>query len=255
MRRSTAASFNEVTNRLVWNETLTQAGQMLQKWLAVGAKGVRSTAKDSQTLALNILLSAGFGQSYEFASAAKEAGQGGDLERMSYREAIAAVIENTILIIGVGPHMLPALGAVSNKMAYLGKAYSLFRKYMTDMLDEGRKGEVSRENLLGSLVSASHDEKLLTQREVIGNMFVYTFGGHDTTAHSLAWTFVLLSIHPEVQEWMREEIREVFKDKDVEQWTYDDFARLKRTQAVQVRSRHSFPCSGRRMLTRVDSKR
>src|SRR4051794_17449125 len=116
MRRGTAASFNEVTNRTVWVETLKQARQMLTLWLAAGAEGVRSTAADSRTLALNILLSAGFGQSYDFASVAQDESRKGDISTMDYREAIATVIENTILIIGVGPHMLPALGAVSDKM-------------------------------------------------------------------------------------------------------------------------------------------
>ena len=238
MRRSTATSFNEVTNRVVWREALKQGTQMRQGWLAAGAEGVRSTATNTQMLALNVILSAGFGQSYDFVSDTTDDHAAKDTDKMDYREAIKVVIDNTLLIIGVGPHMLPTLGSLSNKMAHVGKAYNMFRQYMTDMLAEGRKSSAAetKGNLLESLVSASRDDKLLSQREVIGNMFVYTFGGHDTTAHSLASTLVLLSVYPEVQEWMREEIREVLKDDNIENWDYDDFAKLKRTQAVQVRS-------------------
>lgn len=231
-----------MTNRVVWRETLKQGRQMLRHWLAAGADGVRSTGDDTQMLALNILLSAGFGRSYDFVSVAEDRAADKRIDAMDYREAIKVVIENAIVIIGVGPHRLPALGALSGKMAYVAKAYGMFQQYMVDMLDQGRKGDAAsaKGNLLESLVSASRDDKLLSQQEVFGNMFVYTFGGHDTTAHSLAWTFVLLSIHPEVQEWMREEIREVLKGKDSDQWSYDDFARLKRTQAVQVRIQKRF---------------
>ncbi len=181
MRKVTAASFNEATNRVVWAETLRQGGGMVRSWVGVGSAGVRSTAEDMRTLALNIMLRAGFGKSYGF----EAAGNKGKAEgKMDYRTAISLVLENAMLIIGIGPGTVPKLGALSGKLATLGTAIATFKQYMADMLDEESHkngGEVAGgRNLLESLVRASQVEKVLSQEEVFGNMFVYTFGGHGT---------------------------------------------------------------------------
>lgn len=65
-------------------------------------------------------------------------------------------------------------------------------------------------------------------------MFVFNFAGHDTTAHSFAYTFMLLAAHPDVQEWMADEIRHVLGVEDVLRIDYNVFPRLVRTLAVLV---------------------
>lgn len=234
MRRITAASFGEATNRVVWAETVRQGGQMLSHWLAAGADGLNSTADDARMLALNVMLGAGFGQRYDFEpSTGRGRGKRGGDGVMGFREAIQTVLDNAILVVGIGVERLPLLARYVGFLAPVAEAVAMFRKYMVDTLDEvesdGQKG-----NLLSALVRASRVDKQLSQSEVFGNMFVYTFGGHDTTAHSLAFTFLLLSIHPEVQEWMREEMWEVFPDGEPDEWEYEDHLKLKRTLAVQV---------------------
>jgi cytochrome P450 len=96
------------------------------------------------------------------------------------------------------------------------------------------QGENTQGNLIKSLVRASLDEKLMTQEEVIGNIFVFNFAGHDTTAHSLAFTFMLMAANPEVQEWMGREIQHVMGDKDLSKAGYSLMPRLVRTLAVLV---------------------
>lgn len=75
------------------------------------------------------------------------------------------------------------------------------------LLSEGKPGTG---NLMTSLVRASDDRQksgsdgpqALTVNEVLGNIFVINFAGHDTTANTLAYAVVLLAANPEVQDWV-----------------------------------------------------
>lgn len=49
----------------------------------------------------------------------------------------------------------------------------------------------------------------LTANQIIDECKTFFFAGHETTAHLLTWTMMLLSLHPDWQEKLREEIWEV----------------------------------------------
>ncbi|XXG95845.1 hypothetical protein Hte_002116 [Hypoxylon texense] len=88
-----------------------------------------------------------------------------------------------------------------------------------------------------SLVRASQDEAetsgSLTESEIYGNMFAFNFAGHDTTAHTFTFALYFLAAHPEVQDWLSEEIREVLGDRLPSKWDYRaHFPRLKRCVSV-----------------------
>jgi cytochrome P450 len=233
-RKCTAASFNEQSNVLVWSESLRQGQQLLQYWKDNTHAGESSTmAKDTRTLALDVLVHAAFGKSFDFYGARDKKTTSGPL---SYRDALAILLENAILILALGPKALKRLTFIP-QLRQLSNAAEQFRQYMLDMFEEHAhhvQGEKAQGNLIKSLVRASLDDKLISQDEVIGNIFVFNFAGHDTTAHSLAYTFMLLAAHPEVQEWMAEEIRYVMGDQDVLKADYSMFPRLVRTLAVLV---------------------
>lgn len=40
----------------------------------------------------------------------------------------------------------------------------------------------------------------------MGNIYVFLLAGHDTTAHTLAFSLMLLAIYPEIQEKALQEI-------------------------------------------------
>ena len=113
------------------------------------------------------------------------------------------------------------------------------------------KGEPGDGNLMTSLIRASigtrdtsdssqiGDEDRLTESEFYGNIFVFNFAGHDTTAHLLVFAIVILAAYPDVQEWLSEEIRHVLGTKVAEESDHQSvFPRLKRCQAVLVSSVH-----------------
>ncbi|KAJ4346334.1 uncharacterized protein N0V89_010263 [Didymosphaeria variabile] len=233
-RKCTAASFNEQSNLLVWKESLRQGQQLLQYWKDNSdVDGPSTMAKDTRTLTLDVLVHVAFGKSFDFYGAREKRATSGPL---SYRDALALLLENAILIFALGPQTLRKLAFVP-QLRRLSNAAEQFRQYMLDMFEEQAQHvqeEKAQGNLIMSLVRASKDDKIITQDEVIGNIFVFNFAGHDTTSHSFAFTFMLLAANPEVQEWMAEEIRHVVGNLDILRADYSMFPKLVRTLAVLV---------------------
>lgn len=70
--------------------------------------------------------------------------------------------------------------------------------------------------LLKVLESRDDNERnVLSNEEIFGNLFIYNFVRHDTTANIFLYCLYLLLVEPEIQEWIREEIHSVFKGSDV----------------------------------------
>jgi cytochrome P450 len=49
----------------------------------------------------------------------------------------------------------------------------------------------------------------LTVKEIYGNFFAINFSGYNPTAKTLAYAILMLTAHPEVQDWVAEELREL----------------------------------------------
>lgn len=84
----------------------------------------------------------------------------------------------------------------------------------------GDQKATSQRDLLGLLLEESRDGgrlgKKLSTRELVDECKTFFFGGHETTALALAWTLLNLAEHPEWQEQLRDEIRQVVGDKQVD---------------------------------------
>ena len=251
-RKFVAAPFNENTNTLVWMESLNQANDMLQTWLRNGKSGTRGVAKDTRTLSLDVLAATGFRKSYKFRGSSEEGSD--DADTRNYRDALKTVLDNALLLMIASPRLM-SLPLMPKSWVRIGQATKDFRQYMMDTLNEetaligqGRPGSGS---LMTAFVRALEDNKGksaaesatvptsrgLTVGEILGNIFVINFAGHDTTANTLAFAILLLAAYPLVQDWVGEELREIIQDESYVQWDYQSlFPRLKRCQAVLVSS-------------------
>jgi len=74
--------------------------------------------------------------------------------------------------------------------------------------------ENCQQDLLGLLLQENHQVdgrsgKTLTSREVVDECKTFFFGGHETTALAITWTLLLLAMHQDWQDQLRDEIREV----------------------------------------------
>lgn len=217
---------------------------MLQYWRRHDQNGVCSTVQDTKILTLNVLSCAGLGQANSFQSAIDppEAASG-----MNYRDAISMIPQNAAIVMLLPPRLL-RLPFLPKKLAGVGEAIVAFRKHMTDVLNKERTLISQRKpgtgNLMSNLVRASEEASQphlrrgpagLTSDEIFGNIFIFNFAGHETTANTLSYGILLLAAHPEWQQWVAEEVRHVLKDARSERWSYADvFPRLKRCRAVMV---------------------
>jgi hypothetical protein len=164
------------------------------------------------------------------------------------------VLDNAIFLMLVPPRLL-LLPLLPKSWARIGKAAADFKQHMMRMLDEEtsllERGKTGTGSLMTSFVRAldthrkeeanvksdagQSPSKGLTVDEIFGNIFVINFAGHDTTANTLAFSMLLLAANPEVQDWVAEELQEVVKNDDSENWDYSVlFPELKRCRAVLV---------------------
>ncbi|KAF1830841.1 p450-domain-containing protein [Decorospora gaudefroyi] len=90
-------------------------------------------------------------------------------------------------------------------------------------------------NLIQTLIKANEPEgdgktARLSDDELRGNIFIFTAGGLESTSTTISYALALLALHPEVQEWVAEEVEEVVRENGREY--RDVFPRLKRCMAV-----------------------
>ncbi|KAI1113688.1 cytochrome P450 [Nemania sp. NC0429] len=245
-RKITASCFNDSNGEVVWAESLDLAADMLKFWSSKDA--VSSTADDVRTLSLHVLSKAGFGKSFKFQSQDDHATANPALD---YKESLKMVLDNCILIMALGTKFL-SRPWLPRKLRKVHQACVAFQRHMTSVY-EGEKraheqGLSTDRNLLSSLIRASNEEASkfpngstgtpsggggLTESEIYGNMFVFNFAGHDTTAHTLMFAIAFLAAKPHVQDWLSEELHTVFADRAPGRWDYQrDLPKLVRCHAV-----------------------
>ncbi|KAG6828823.1 hypothetical protein H0H92_006648 [Tricholoma furcatifolium] len=111
--------------------------------------------------------------------------------------------------------------------------------------EEVRGGSESSEERVDAftmLVRANEQEtekRRLTDQEVIGNVFILLFAGHETTAHTMSTALALLAVHQNIQNEVFEQIQEVAGDEsDI---VYDDHEKLNKVLAVFFETLRLFP--------------
>ncbi|MBI1349218.1 cytochrome P450 [bacterium] len=95
-------------------------------------------------------------------------------------------------------------------------------------------------DLLTALVQARDEEtgQPLTDIEIRNEAMTLMLAGHDTTAHHLAWTMILLAQHPQVMEKWQAELQTVLGDCPP---TLADLPRLSYTRMIVEESMRLYP--------------
>ncbi len=102
-----------------------------------------------------------------------------------------------------------------------------------------RASGTDRGDLLSMLLQAqAEDGARMTDRQVRDEVMTLFLAGHETTANALAWTWYLLSLHPEAEERLHSELRDVLAGRSP--W-WEDLQRLRYTQMVVKESLRLFP--------------
>lgn len=242
-RRLTTPPFKEAQSRFVWREALAQSASMIRLWMEKGRDGVEDSPSDIMTLTLHVLISVGLGKTYEFDGGTRSLEKNHSL---SYREALQLILENLFLVFVTKSIPLPDI-VLPTSVRKVKNSVRELEGYMREMMAEQRsalhefEGVGMKDNLMSVLLKASEStddngRSVLSDEEIFGNLFIYNFVGHDTTANTLLYCLYLLSVEPEIQEWIREEVHSVFNRTDVKDWEYEKaFPKLKRCLALMVR--------------------
>jgi cytochrome P450 len=53
----------------------------------------------------------------------------------------------------------------------------------------------------------------LSDSEVMGNLFMFIIAGHETSANSIHFSIILLSLHPSLQRKVQHELSAIFQDR------------------------------------------
>lgn len=213
-RKLTAPSFNESSSIYVWEESTRQGLAMLNLRHSDGAV-TNKLEEDCRDIALHVLCHAGFNVQHEFGQGVANIPEG---HTMSLRDSLMCVVRNMVLI-----YLIP-LRALLHSWApkdwqVMGQSILEFRKYMHDAVQDEREKMASkrpqeRDTFYGALVRAEarlpeaegSRRTSLDDNEVYGNVYIFNTSGHDTTANTLLFAFAMLSLDPQWQEWVGEEL-------------------------------------------------
>ncbi|THU87661.1 cytochrome P450 [Dendrothele bispora CBS 962.96] len=87
--------------------------------------------------------------------------------------------------------------------------------------------------------TADNANTKLTDVELMGNIFIFLLGGHETTAHTVCYALALLALYQDEQEKLFQHIISVCPDGQMP--TYEDLPRLTRTMAVMQETLRLYP--------------
>lgn len=164
---------------------------------------------------------------------------------MSFKEALHTVLKDFIGVLLLSNSKLLSM-LLPKRFDGVRAAVPEFKQYLVEFVEEERTSPhkaSEHDNLMSALLRASdlrdvkgEGRRTLTDDEVYGNLFIYAFAGHETTANTLAYAITLLAADLQVQDWIREEVQAIASEYGaVENWKYDEmFPRLKRCLALMV---------------------
>lgn len=209
--------------------------------------------EDILKFALNVILSAGFGVKLPFkpaseATAADTKALFKDAESPppGYHFTFRAVneymnhkISSVFMANRLLPQWIPRSLLPFYETAFA--AHEDLGKYLRALVTSGEVTETRAVNLLEGMVqnrTKDEEDKGLTESEILGNLYIFTIAGHETTATTLRFALVLLALHPEVQDAICEEVQAVTREEstDPTQWDYNTvFPKLVTPLCVMVR--------------------
>lgn len=241
-RRVMGPAFNNNLYELVWEQTLQAYREMIQAegWVDKDVVEVPVVQTLTFKLALHILGRCAFGFPTDWPMPVMSDGS------MSLQEAFRIVTDTATFAV-LFPSWVYKLPVPWIQEMHI--AHENLRKFMRNKVDdrkraldagEGNKGVFGRD-VFSMLVAAnqSENERLkLSDQELIGNIFVILFAGHETTAHTLAATLGFMSLYEDIQDDVVQQILDVVGlDRDP---TIQDYPKLTKVTAVFYESLRMF---------------
>ena len=219
-RRIVTAVIDERISKTVFEESIRQAHGLLDE-LSSSSRGKPDSMESPRlfdmlkNITIHVLIGASMGTGVPWA----EETQRPELDfKMTYKESLAMVVTNLVGAVMIPTSILtrwPSWLPGYQKMSIIGCAKVEIQKRSKMILDQERNRMASgqrstRNNIMSKLLQASGDGsgsgQVLSEAEMIGNLFILTAAGFETTATTLAYAMVLLARYPQWQDWLLEEV-------------------------------------------------
>ncbi|KAI0703434.1 cytochrome P450 [Cytidiella melzeri] len=215
-RKIANPGFSERNNRLVWEDTQRIVLELFEEeWAGKDIVDHDNVLMMTVSIALFVISCAGFGQRISW----RDEGLRPAGYEFSFKETMYH-LSTEIVTKAATPNWLLQLD-LTPKMRTARIAFDLMEKYMMEMVQNRRNAETKEErnDLLSGLLDASDEEfsgsAKLTDQEVISNIFIFLIAGHETTAHTLAFAFILLALYPEEQDKLYQQCKSVLGKDDI----------------------------------------
>ncbi|THH17554.1 hypothetical protein EW146_g3278 [Bondarzewia mesenterica] len=238
-RKITAPAFSEKNNKLVWDETVRIMIDMFDNvWKNEAEVSTDHCIDVTLPIALFVIGVAGFGKKISWTDDMKlPLGH-----QLTFRDALHTMSSEIFLKL-IFPDW--AMGATKH-LRHVQLAFQEIEQYVVEMIRERRTSEKKEEryDLFSSLLDASEDvsdgETKLADSELIGNIFIFLIAGHETTAHTLCYTFALLALHVDEQERLYQSIKSLMPDPN-RLPTYEEMPLFTYSMAVFYETLRMFP--------------
>ncbi|EDN08658.1 predicted protein [Histoplasma mississippiense (nom. inval.)] len=239
-RRMFAANLDERISKTVWTESCRHASEMIKYMLKNPGN---KTLDGLRSIAINVIGQAGFSQSGVWAPTMRNRTGKVTTGKAAFWETFSLTTE--MLLEGAFlPTKVMRLPFMPPTLRLMGYHMERAPIYIKEVLDEERKAVENstgrRNNFLSFLLKLSDEEKnsgdngfSLTDDEISGNLFVFSTAGFETTSNTMGYAVAHLAVYPELQDWIREELRTL--DPDPSKWKYEEvFPKCRRTLALMV---------------------
>ncbi|KZV84229.1 cytochrome P450 [Exidia glandulosa HHB12029] len=239
MRRPINPAFGDRTMRFVWETAMGVASGLFDtpEWKGKGEVRIGHVVDITLPMALLVLGIAAFGKQMRW----EDDDFVPEGHTLTFESALHTV-STTLLEKFVLPNWAYPLRADWRNIDLAGKE---LLAYVKEMIHERRSAteKVHGNDLFTGLLAATEiEEDPLRDDELIGNLFILLFAGHETTAHTLAFTFALLALHQDEQEKLFQHIDSNLRALDrAPEWT--DMGKFSRCLAVLHETLRMFPAA------------
>ncbi|KAL2819073.1 cytochrome P450 monooxygenase [Aspergillus cavernicola] len=191
-RRLTGRAFHDQTHRIAWDEAYKHASFLVKTWDT--SDTVRSPQSDMARLSLNVLFDACFDLPHQTGSS-------------GVVKDVASLQTHLEIYLRSLTHDHPAI-------LQAGRASGALLGESIQRLIENRKAsdrKPTQSDLLSSMMMLPRQSGL-SESEIAGNLFLFFFAGHETTASTLLYITNLLAIFPKWQDWAIEEVDKIVSE-------------------------------------------
>ncbi|KAH8097088.1 cytochrome P450 [Cristinia sonorae] len=230
-RRAVTPAFSNETHTNVWEVTRSLYYQMLdtEEWRSGDKLFFPSISKYTTRLALLVIAACGFNMQLQWNEDGSSDGLTSPIDRAVV--TVSSTIVERLNFAWI--FRLPIEGLRKIDRAWADLHFWLNREVRTTKeelhkvmkLSGGDNKAQYENNVFGRLIAASMENgKDFDDSDVVGNLFIFFFAGHETTAWTLVNTLAMLALYQDEQERLYNHIRSVVGDRDPTPTDYPDLA-------------------------------